>query len=567
MRPIYTITITPSLPAGLERLHELAQNLWWAWHMEAIDLFRRLDRDLWETAGHNPVLMLVTIEQQRLEEAARNEAFLAHMRRVLERFDSYMQSQTTWFQKRYGASQAVTIACYSAEFGLTDCIPDYSGGLGILAGDTLKSGSDLGVPMVGVGLLYQRGYFRQYLSADGWQQERYPENDFYTMPIQLERHQDGTPVTIEVSYPGHSVKAQVWRAQVGRVPLFLLDTNLEANSLEDRSITDQLYGGDMDMRIRQELVLGIGGVRALKALGIWPSVCHMNEGHSAFMALERIRLLMEEHNLSFAEAQEAATAVNIFTTHTLVPAGLDVFPPYLMDRYFADYYPSLGLSREEFLALGRVNASDSREPFSMAILALRLSANSNGVSTLHSSVSRQMWQGVWPEVPEEDVPIASVTNGIHPLSWISHDMADLFDRYLGPAWQEDPADPQVWERVGDIPDEELWRTHERRRERLIAFARRRLRAQLERRGATPSQVESAKEILNPEALTIGFGRRFATYKRATLILRKVERLGHILRDRERPVQIIYTGKAHPADQPAKELILVLRFYCQGGTAW
>jgi len=538
----------------LERLRELAYNLWWSWHMEVIDLFRRLDRDLWEETGHNPVLMLGTIEQERLEKASQDEAFLAYMGRVLEEFDRYMRNRPTWYQKKHGSSQGLVIAYFSAEFGLTDCIPNYSGGLGILAGDHLKSASDLGLPLVGVGLLYQQGYFRQYLSADGWQQERYPENDFYTMPIQLERRQDGDPVVIEVNYPGRKVKAQVWRAQVGRVPLFLLDTNLEANSPQDRDITDQLYGGDMEMRIQQEIMLGIGGIRALKALGIHPAVCHMNEGHSAFLALERIRLLMEEHNLSFAEAREAATAGNVFTTHTPVPAGIDLFPPPLMDKYFADYYPSLGLSREEFLALGRINPMDPNEPFSMAVLALRLSANANGVSKLHGTVSRRMWQGIWPGVPQDEVPITSVTNGIHPLSWISHDMADLFDRYLGPAWREDPANPEVWERVDDIPDEELWRTHERRRERLIAFARRRLRAQLEEHGAPPSEIEKAKGVLDPEALTIGFGRRFATYKRATLILRHPERLARILNNEDRPVQIIYAGKAHPRDQPAKELI-------------
>jgi len=554
MYAIREFTVSPSLPENLQRLRELAYNLWWSWRIEAIDLFRRLDRDLWEKTGHNPVLMLGTIEQERLEKAARDEAFLAHMRRVLEEFDRYVQRRTTWYQKKQGSSPKVVVACFSAEFGLTDCIPHYSGGMGILAGDTLKSASDLGLPLVGVGLLYQQGYFRQYLSADGWQQEQYPENDFYTMPLQLERQQDGTPVTIEVSHPGREVRAQIWRAQVGRVPLFLLDTNLEANSPEDRDITDQLYGGETEMRIRQEMILGIGGIRALQALGIHPTVCHMNEGHSAFLALERIRLLMEEYDLSFAEAKEAATAGNTFTTHTAVPAGIDVFPPDLMDRYFADYYPSLGLSREEFLALGRIKGTDRSERFSMAVLALRLSANSNGVSKLHGTVSRRMWQGVWPGVPKDEVPITMVSNGIHLLSWISHDMADLFDRYLGPAWREDPADPAVWKGVDEIPDEELWRTHERRRERLIAFARRRLRAQLEKRGAPPSEIERAKGILDPEALTIGFGRRFATYKRATLILRNLERLARILNDKNRAVQIIYAGKAHPMDQPAKELI-------------
>ena len=554
MRPIYTFTIIPTLPPKIERLRDLAYNLWWAWHMEAIDLFRRLDRDLWETTGHNPVLMLGTVVQEKLERAAQDEAFLAHMDRVLAEFDRYMQSQTTWYQKQHSFSAGLTVAYFSAEFGLTDCIHNYSGGLGVLAGDHLKSASDLGLPLVGVGLLYQQGYFHQYLSTDGWQQEEYPKNDFYTMPIQLERREDGTPVTIEVDYPGHKVRAQVWRVQVGRVPLFLLDTNLEANPPHYRDITDKLYGGGIETRIRQEILMGIGGIRALEALGIQPAVCHVNEGHSAFLALERIRLLMEEHGLSFTAAKEVVTASNVFTTHTPVPAGIDLFPPHLMDKYFGGYYRFLGLSREDFLALGRINPVDPNESFSMAVLALRLSAYVNGVSKLHGGVARRMWQAMWPGVPEDEIPITPVTNGIHPPSWISHDMAALFDRYLGPGWREDPADPEVWLRTDDIPGEELWGTHERRRGRLIAFARRKLRAQLEKRGAPPSEIEQAKGALDPSALTIGFGRRFATYKRATLVFRDPERLARILNDPERAVQIIFAGKAHPMDQPGKEMI-------------
>jgi starch phosphorylase len=553
MRPVGSFTIHPSLPPRLERLRELAYNLWWAWNIETVNLFRRLDEDLWEKTGHNPVLMLGTVEQQKLERAAQDDAFLAYMDRVLEAHDRYVRDRSNWFDKCH-ESHGLVIAYFSAEFGLTDCIPNYSGGLGILAGDHLKSASDLGLPMIGVGLLYQQGYFRQYLSAHGWQQERYPENDFYTLPLQLERHRDSTPATIAVDYPGRQVKAQIWWAHVGRIPLLLLDTNIDDNTPRDRDITDQLYGGDAELRIQQEILLGIGGIRALKAVGFGPVVCHMNEGHSAFLALERIRLLMEEHDLSFAEAREAAVAGNVFTTHTSVPAGIDIFPPDLLDRYLGDYHRSLGLSRDDFLGLGRANPHDPNESFSMAILALTLSASANGVSKLHGIVSRRLWQSVWPGVPEDEVPIRPVTNGVHFLSWISHDMADLYDRYLGPTWRENPANREAWQRVDEIPDAELWRTHERRRERLIAFARRRLRAQLERRGAPPSEVERAKEALDPEALTIGFGRRFATYKRATLVFKDPERLAHLLNGEGRPVQIIYAGKAHPADHPGKELI-------------
>ena len=554
MQPIRTFTIVPSLPAKLEHLRELAYNLWWCWNLEAIDLFRRLDRDLWEESGHNPVLMLGTIKQERLEEAAEDDGFLAHLERIAQQYDRYINSQNTWYKKAHGAPGKPCIAYFSAEFGLTDCMPIYAGGMAVLAGDHLKSASDLGLPLMGVGLLYQEGYFRQYLNTDGWQQELYPQNDFYNMPVQLEQEEDGTPVTVQVDYPGRKVTAQVWRAQVGRVPLFLLDTNIPANSRQDQDITDELYGGDLEMRIQQEIMLGIGGLRALEALGMRPTVCHMNEGHSAFLALERIRILVEEQGLSFAEAREAATAGNVFTTHTPVPAGIDRFPPELMDKYFSAYYSELGLSREEFLALGRANPADNGEPFSMAILALRLAAHTNGVSRLHGRVARKMWQSLWPGVPEDEVPITSITNGVHIPSWISFDMAGLYDRYLGPRWLAHQADQTVWGRVDEIPDEELWRTHERRRERLVAVVRRRLSEQLEKRGAPLSEVERASEVLDPAALTIGFARRFATYKRATLILRDPDRLASILNDKDHPVQIIFAGKAHPQDNPGKELI-------------
>jgi starch phosphorylase len=566
-KPIFTFKVKPSLPDRLMRLHELAYNLMWAWDYEMIDLFRRLDRDLWEESGHNPVLMLGTIRQDRLEALAQDDGFLAHLERVCQRYDQYMKSQTSWYQKTYpappagvsegrtgGDSTPLRVAYFSAEFGLTECLPNYSGGMGILAGDHLKSSSDLGLPVVGIGLLYQQGYFRQYLNADGWQQETYPLNDFYVLPLHREERPDGTPVTIEVEYPGRMVKAQVWRAQVGRVPLYLLDTNLSSNAPADQDITDQLYGGDLEMRIKQEIMLGIGGLRALEALGLPPTVCHMNEGHSAFLGLERIRQLMVKHGISFPEAREAAVAGNAFTTHTPVLAGNDYFPPELMDKYFSSSYKALGLSRDEFLALGREKPADSNEWFCMTILALRLSGRSNGVSLLHGTVARRMWQGIWPGLPEDAVPITSISNGIHAPSWISHDMADLYDRYLGPRWHENPGDQALWNQVHQIPDEELWRTHERRRERLVAVARRRLRAQLESRGAPPSEIAQADEVLSPEALTIGFARRFATYKRATLLLHDPQRLTQILTDRERPVQIIFAGKAHPRDNEAKELI-------------
>ncbi len=556
MRPIRTFTIVPSLPDRLQCLRDIAYNLFWAWDREIIELFRRLDRDLWESTYHNPVQMLGNISQSRLEAEEEDDAFIAYMDRIYEKLTRYMTPTTlTWYEKTYGKDQGLLVAYFSAEFGITDCMPIYSGGLGVLSGDHLKSASDLGLPLVGVGLLYQQGYFQQYLDANGWQQESYPDNDFYNMAVELERHEDGTPITITVEYPDGPVTAQIWRAQVGRVPLIMLDTNIPANSRpEDGDITDQLYAPGQEIRIRQEIMLGIGGVRALGALGIQPMVYHMNEGHSAFLALERICRLLAESDLSFKEAKEVVSATNVFTTHTPMPAGIDVFSAQLIEKYLKDYCSCMGISLDELLALGRQDASKEDDGFSMAVLALHLAAYSNGVSELHGEVSRKMWMNVWPGVPEEEVPIMSIVNGVHVRSWVSNDMEGLFDRYLDPLWTRDPSNSEVWERVKQIPDDELWRTHERRRERLVAFARGRLTKQLENRGTLASEIAQARESLNPEALTIGFGRRFATYKRATLILRDQERLAQILCNEDQPVQIIFAGKAHPQDTGGKELI-------------
>lgn len=553
-RPILSYTVAPSLPKELEFLHTLAHNIVWTWDHQLIELFIRLDPDLWEETQHNPVQMLGLVRQERLNNAARDDAYLAQIDRAAEQYQSYMESSSTWFQKTYNGVGGQQIAYFSAEFGLTECLQNYSGGLGILSGDHLKSASDLGLPLVGVGLLYQQGYFRQYLNADGWQQERNPQNDFYTLPLTLERDKKGNPKTVTVDLQGRTVTAQIWRVQVGRVPLYVLDTNIPQNSDSDKAITAQLYGGDREMRIQQEILLGIGGYRALKVLDLSPSVYHLNEGHSAFLSLERCRDLMQEHGISFAEAREAAGAGIAFTTHTPVPAGNDFFSPDLMIKYFSRYHGELGLNQHDFLALGRQNCDNQEEAFCMTVLALKMAGNANGVSKLHGEVSRTMWQSVWPGIPPENVPIISITNGVHAPSWISRDMAGLFDRYVGPRWREDGGDFALWGRVYHIPDEELWRTHERRRERLVAFARARLQSQLESRGAPPSEVAQAAEVLNADALTIGFARRFATYKRAALLLRDSERLMRLLTDKDRPLQIIFAGKAHPHDNPGKEFI-------------
>jgi starch phosphorylase len=553
LKPVCTFNVAPSLPSAIEALRDIAYNVRWAWNHEAVELFRRLDNDLWESSGHNPVLMLGTIDQSRLAAAANDDAFLAHMGRVA----TDLHESTTsvgWFRRAYPTTKDLLVAYFSAEFGLTECMSIFAGGLGILAGDHLKSASDLGVPLVGVGLLYQQGYFRQYLNQAGWQQESYESNDFANLPLTLLRTPAGAPVTVSVEYPGRNVVAQVWRVDAGRTRLFLLDTNVDENSPADRDITDHLYGGDRDLRVRQEILLGIGGYRMLQILGLNATVFHMNEGHSAFLALEHARRLMKEYNLSFSEARELAAPSLVFTTHTPVEAGHDYFTPELMDYYFTEYVRSLGISRTEFLGLGRRNPSDAGESFCMTILAIKLAAFRNGVSKLHGEVSRRMWQALWPGVPQDELPISHVTNGVHFRSWISAEMNQLYDRYLGPGWREEPADCRVWKRVEMIPAEELWRTHERRRERLVSFTRRRLREQLQRRGVPEAEIAAADEVLDPEALTIGFARRFATYKRATLLLRDPDRLGAILKNAGRPVQIIFAGKAHPQDGPGKELI-------------
>jgi len=554
MRPLHTFTVKPSLPPELKRLHELAHNLLWCWDHESIAFFSRLDPDLWEETNHNPVLMLGQIKQARLQELVADDSFMSQLEHAEARFDRYM-SRKAWFEREHSAYCGQSaVAYFSLEFGLTESLRLYSGGLGVLAGDHLKSASDLGVPLIGVGLLYQKGYFRQYLNADGWQQESYPDNDFYNLPLELERDPKGTPLLIKLSFPGRDVYAQIWRADVGRVRLYLLDTNIAQNNRDDQDITDVLYGGDLDMRLKQELLLGVGGIRALNLLGFDPVVYHMNEGHSAFLAIERIALLMKKHNLTFEQAKELARAGMVFTTHTPVPAGIDRFPSDLIGHYWGFRYPELGLNHEQFMALGQQNPNDPFEPFCMTILALRMASYSNGVSELHGHVSRRMFQGVWPGLPVEEVPIGYVTNGIHHQSWISGDMVDLFERYLGPRWRQMPADQEVWDRVERIPGAELWNTHQRRRERMVAFVRRHLREQLEQRGASKAELLAAEEALNPEALTIGFARRFATYKRATLLFRDPDRLIKILTDPQRPVQIIFAGKAHPHDNPGKELI-------------
>ena len=464
---IRTFQVLPDVPDALAPLMELANNLWWVWHHDAAELFRRLDRQLWETVYHNPVKLLGSISQEKLAAAAKDDGYLAHLNRVYEAFNDHM-SEEGWYHKTHGEKAKLLVAYFSAEFGIHESLPIYSGGLGVLAGDHLKSASELCLPLVAVGLLYRNGYFQQYLSSEGWQQEAYPEIDFYNLPVEPMQYTDGSPVHVRVDLPENAVFCKVWRAMVGRIPLYLLDTNLPENAPADRDITSRLYGSGTELRIRQELVLGIGGVRALEALNVSPTVFHMNEGHAAFLALERIRVLLEAHpQLTFDEARQLVMATNVFTTHTPVPAGIDMFPPELMAKYFKDFIPQLKLNEEGFLALGREDVTNKKQGFSMAVLAIRLADGANAVSWLHGDVSRKMWHNIWPQVPPDEVPIGHVTNGIHTRSWLAPDIQFVLDRYLSDKWQTDPADQSVWEGVMQIPDEELWRAHERCRERLV----------------------------------------------------------------------------------------------------
>ncbi len=547
------LLVLPNLPEKLQPLQEMANNLWYSWNWEVVRLFIRLDPDIWEKTYQNPVEMLSHLPQSVLEKAAEDEAFLASVNKVYERYQEYMM-RSKWFPSNFPEHKDDTIAYFSLEYGLDTGLPVYSGGLGVLSGDTMKSASDLGLPVVSVGLLYRYGYFRQYLSSDGWQQERYEENDWYHMPVELVKDDQGNPLRVTVTLENAPVHIQIWKVNIGIIPLYLLDTNIAENSSKAREITSVLYGGDKDMRIRQEIVLGIGGVRALKALGLAPSVFHINEGHSWFLTLERMKLLIEESNLTYAEAYQFVWSTTIFTTHTPVPAGNEKFDPILVMRYLGDLVDKLGLSWNEFLSIGRINPEDELEHFGMTVAALKSSAFCNSVSVLHGEVSRKMWHNIWPGLPISEVPIQAITNGVHPASWLSHDMKELYYSYFGPSFEERPEEPKVWKKVNKIPDVELWRVHNRRRERLVFYVRKQLRLKLERQGATQIEIQRADQILDPHILTIGFARRFSTYKRGDLIFSDIERLKKIINSKDRPVQIIIAGKAHPLDNPGKEII-------------
>lgn len=548
-----TLLVKPDLPEELEVLRTIGMNLWYSWNPSASRLFQSIDPDLWAKSGHNPVLMLASLPQERIQEVLQDPAILERIRALEQSFEDYIGKAT---QYSFNLPRPIDyrVAYFSMEYGLHEALPMYSGGLGVLAGDHLKSASNLCFPILGMGLLYQKGYFKQYLNVDGWQQELYPDNDFYNLPLSPVKDATGKHVSVDMDIAGEKVKVLIWRIQVGRIPLYLLDTSHRSNSPEARQITAELYGGDGEMRIRQEIVLGIGGTRAFHQLGHWPFVFHLNEGHAAFAALERIRQTILTYRVPFDVALEAVAASTVFTTHTPVPAGIDYFDPALVEKYFSQYMRSMGMTTQDLLDLGREDPRDFKAPLSMAVLALRLSRGVNAVSHLHSRVSKKMWRTLWPHLEEEDIPIGYVTNGVHIPSYLSKEMADLFERYLGEGWIEEPDNQKIWSRVFRIPHDQLWNVHVTRRERLVVFCRLHFLSKVKGGGGSSLDIRRAVELLNSEALTIGFARRFAPYKRATLLFTDPDRLLRIVSDKRRPVQFIFAGKAHPRDRSGKELI-------------
>lgn len=547
-------TLDRFIAPAQERLWALARNLWWSWDHDSTSLFLEFDPERWSHLNHNPVSLLGEFPLAKLEKRAAELVLHSRINYAYRRLREYLESDRTWGTRYAGVLRPRPVAYFSAEFGLHESFPIYSGGLGVLAGDHIKSASDLDIPLVGIGLFYGQGYFRQRLDHSGWQQEEYIENDVSQLPMEVAIGTNGRPVVVEIETRSGFIRAKVWRAKVGRRDLLLLDSDVEGNAPEDRDTTSRLYGGDLRVRIRQELLLGVGGLRALKALGITPGVLHLNEGHSAFAVLEAIRIRMEEEGVGFDSAVPRVSREVVFTTHTPVPAGHDRFRAELVEEHLGLLRESLGLSQESFLGLGRENPNNADELFCMTVLALRLSQHANAVSALHGEVSRAMWTGLFRGKPEDGVPIGHITNGVHVPSWLAPQMFRLYDRHLGTGWHERSSEPKIWEGIENVDDGELWETHLILKSLLIEFVRLRAVRQAELRGERPELLQRLARVLTPDALTIGFARRFATYKRANLILTDMERLASIVNDPKRPVQFVFAGKAHPHDEPAKRIL-------------
>ena len=548
------IKVNPQLPKPIKELDTISNNLWWSWNTEFLKIFKNIDIDLWEKCEKNPVKFLRLVDQEKLEKAATDEEILKQYKINLDNFNNYMQSKNTWFNKNYPNNQEDVIAYFSAEFGLDETVPIYSGGLGILAGDHLKSSSDLGIPLVAIGLLYKHGYFKQNIDKNGNQQTIFTNIDFDNLPIKPLKRKTGEDFIINIKWPKGTLYIKPWKVNVGRVTLYLLDTDIDENKVEDRNITLELYGGDQDMRIRQEIVLGIGGVTLLKELGINPTVYHMNEGHSAFLILQAIRNIIKEKEVSFNIARDIVSSKTVFTTHTPVPAGNDIFPVELVKKYFNKYWEYLGITEEEFLQLGMNPKDTSNSTFNMGILALKIAGKKNGVSKLHGAVSRELFGDIWTNISSNESPITYVTNGVHTCSWLAPNLKELYNEYLEPFWQDKIYLEDTWKKIEKIPDERLWKEHQIRKEKLLLKASENVTKRLKENGASYEDIKQITSKLNPNALTIGFARRFATYKRATLIFKDLERITQILNDEKRPVQLIFAGKAHPKDIEGQKLI-------------
>ena len=548
------ITVNPQLPKQIGELGTIANNLWWSWNTEFLKIFKQIDIDLWEKCDKNPVKFLKLVDQEKLENAVKDEKIVKEYETNLNNFKAYMQSKNTWFNKTYPENKDDLIAYFSAEYGLDETLPIYSGGLGILSGDHLKSASDLGIPLVAIGLLYKNGYFHQIIDRNGAQQTEYKNIELDNLPINPVKTKTGEDLIVELKMAKERVYVKVWKIEVGRVKLYLLDTDIPENKETNRGITLRLYGGDQDMRIKQEIVLGIGGVTVLKELGLKPTVYHMNEGHSSFLVLETIKNIIEEKQVSFNIAKDIVTSKTVFTTHTPVPAGNDIFPVELVKKYFDKYWEKLGITEDEFLSLGMKPREQNKIHFNMGILALRIAGKKNGVSKLHGEVSRELFSEVWPEISPKESPITYVTNGVHTCSWLAPNLKNLYNEYLEAYWQDKIYDDKTWEKIKDIPNEELWKEHQERKVKLLDLVRKNVTARLKKSGMHYDEIKEITSKLNPNALTIGFARRFATYKRATLIFKDLERITEILNDEERPVQIIFAGKAHPKDIEGQDLI-------------
>ena len=541
VQPNHVITVRPAIPDELRGLRELAYDLWWAWNPDAQDIFRRIDPDAWQATQHNPVALLGHVTPEQLAARATDSAFVHDLQQVVERRRRYLGTRS-WFSTTFPEARDLAVAYFSMEYGITESVPLYSGGLGVLAGDHVKAASDLGVPLVAVGMLYRQGYFRQSIDPSGSQQELHPETDFYSQPVHMLTTSDGTPLTVGVPITDRWVEARVWRMNVGRCPVLLLDANVPNNAPEDRELTAKLYQGDSDVRIRQEILLGVGGMRALRAVGMNPTVLHLNEGHSAFALIERQRELRDGTELSFEAALETVRAGAVFTTHTPVPAGHDEFHPHQVAHHLGAYLRESGIDAARVTAMGQYPGRGESSPFCMTILALRGATWRNGVSQLHGEVTRQMWQSLWTNVPWPEVPIQHVTNGVHLPTWVSRELADLLGRYLGPEWALLSDRDEIREGLDAIPDDELWRVHTRRRERLVANVRRRLRAVVERRWGSGAELADASAALQPNALTVGFARRMALYKRPTLLLHDLERLRGLVTNARRPCRSSLPGR-------------------------